>query len=542
MTAVDGLLLLRTVRHLKPAQIYGRLVEPLPRPLPRAAPAPPARMQVGSWVSPIVKPRALVGPGRLRLLNAEGEVAAEDAWNDPGRPKLWLYNLHYFDALSGLRTPTEVGWARRLIDRWIDENPPGLGVGWEPYPVSLRIVNWIKWALSGAPFEPRWRESLAAQARWLERRVEWRLLGNHLIANAKALIFAGLFFAGPEAERWLAGGLGLLRQQIDQQILRDGGHCERSPMYHAIVLEDLLDLINLSGAMGLAPPEAEAWRGFTPTMRRWLLLMSHPDGQIGFFNDAAFGVAAPAAAIEAYASRLGLDPSHSAPDPVEQLAPSGYLRLALGDAVMLVDAAPIGPDYLPGHAHADTLSFELSLGAERVVVNGGTSVYGEDARRQAERSTASHSTVEIDGQNSSEVWAGFRVGRRARPQDVKVSAGPPIEVSAAHDGYRALPGRPLHRRRWRLEPRRLSIADAVEGGLRPGLARYHLAPGVAVEAAANARSGVLTTPSGRRIGWAASEPARVEASEWRPEFGVRLPTIQLVAPVGRGGLDFAFEW
>ena len=145
--------------------------------------------------------------------------------------------------------------------------------------------------------------------------------------------------------------------------------------------------------------------------------------------------------------------------PCGWLRDSGYVRLAAGPAVALLDVAPLGPDYLPGHAHADTLSFELSLFGQRVIVNGGTSRYGSGPERLAERGTAAHSTVQIDGADSSEVWGGFRVARRARPRDVRVHPGldplPPVlspaaagacagvlEVSAAHDGYCRLPGRP----------------------------------------------------------------------------------------------------
>jgi uncharacterized heparinase superfamily protein len=150
---------------------------------------------------------------------------------------------------------------------------------------------------------------------------------------------------------------------------------------------------------------------------------------------------------------------------VSHLAPSGYVRLQFADAVAIIDVASIGPDYLPGHAHADTLSFEFSLGTERVIVNGGTSVYGEGPQRQFERSTAAHSTVEIDGADSSEVWSGFRVARRALVQDVQIQErSDSVAVSAAHDGYGRLPGKPIHRRAWTLEAGRLAPWRAFISG------------------------------------------------------------------------------
>src|SRR5207248_1950066 len=114
---------------------------------------------------------------------------------------------------------------------------------------------------------------------------------------------------------------------------------------------------------------------------------------------------------------------------------------------LFFDAGPVGPDYQPGHAHADTLSIECSYRAERLIVDPGTFSYDRDARRNYDRSTAAHNTVSVDGQNSSEVWHIFRVGRRAYPRDVEVVLGSDsFRASASHDGYDQLPGRPRH---WR---------------------------------------------------------------------------------------------
>src|SRR5262249_39544867 len=130
--------------------------------------------------------------------------------------------------------------------RWIEENRVGQGNGWEPYPLSLRIVNWIKWALAGNELGVVAVQSLAVQTHYLVRRLEWHLLGNHLFANAKALIFAGVFFRGSEADSWRSKGLNILARQLPEQLLADGGHFELSPLYHSRIQEDLLDLVNLA--------------------------------------------------------------------------------------------------------------------------------------------------------------------------------------------------------------------------------------------------------------------------------------------------------
>src|SRR5262249_30785534 len=159
-----------------------------------------------------------------------------------------------------------------------------------------------------------------------------------------------------------------------------------------------------------------------------------PDGEIAFFNDAAFGMASAPAEIEAYAQRLGLPPTVDDGAQLICLQSSGYLCARAGDAWLVCDCAAVGPDHLPGHAHADTLSFELSVRRRRVLVNSGTSEYGVGSERQRQRGTGAHNTVRVDGSDSSEVWSGFRVARRARPcLHGAQSESHTICIDASHD-------------------------------------------------------------------------------------------------------------
>jgi uncharacterized heparinase superfamily protein len=394
---------------------------------------------------PVAAASSLVARGVFRFLNAERTCMGPADWQGTAADRLWHYNLHYFDDLNAEGAAQRREWHLELVERWRRENLPGKGIGWEPYPVARRIVNWIKFDLRTGELSGDALHSLAVQARWLERRLEFHLLGNHLFADAKALVFAGVFFAGAEADRWLRRGMSLVSDQLGEQVLEDGGHFELSPMYHAAFLEDLLDLINLLRAADVDVP-AE-WMLACDRMRVWLAAMVHPDGEISFFNDAAFGVAPRRTEIEAYAARLSL-PVLYPPAELVDLEHSGYVRAGAGPACLICDCSRIGPGYLPGHAHADTLSFELSLFGQRAVVNGGTSTYSEGAERQRQRGTAAHNTVVLDGQDSSEVWGGFRVARRARIRDRQVqSDAAGIRIGASHDGYRRLPGRNLHARR-----------------------------------------------------------------------------------------------
>jgi uncharacterized heparinase superfamily protein len=419
-----------------------------------------------------VKDNPWIGPNRVQLLNQQREIIA---WQAPDWPRLWTYTLHYFDFADAER-----------VDRWIAENPAAQGIGWEPYPTSRRIVNWIKFALAGTALPQQVLSSLATQAAHLSDCIERRVLGNHILANAKALYFAGSFFEGTVAERWRAEGLRILRRELLEQVLPDGGHFERSAMYHSLVLEDVLDVQNLSTAYGTLIP---ALPDCAARMIAWLRAMTHPDGEIPFFNDATFGTAPAPSEIVDYAHRLGVPLSEVA------LNDSGYIRLNNQGTVVLFDAGPIGPDYQPGHAHADTLSFEMSGQHGRLLVNSGTSTYEAGEQRNWERSTAAHNTVRVDGIDQSEMWHSFRVGRRARTMDIQTDHGKFAE--AAHDGYKHLRGAVVHRRKISLVGRDVEITDSLEGsGTHEVEIFFHMHPSAAPKITTDSKlseSMVMTT-------------------------------------------------
>ena len=482
----------------------------------------------------------MLSPSRFSFLNEELELSSAADWNNPGWEKLWLYHLHYFDDLTAADAVARTDWHRDLITRWIDDNPMGQGNGWEPYPTSRRMVNWIKWVLAGNLLPPDAVANLAIQARFLYKRLEWHILGNHLLANGKALIFAGLFFDGNEADAWRRKGIAIFMHQLKEQILEDGGHFERSPMYHAQVLEDILDILNMLHAFPQCVfPDRNALLQQCEIagadMLAWLRVMRHPDGEIVLFNDAAFGDAAEPEALEEYAARLNVMARNRRSSIVYHdlskftcLNDTGYVRVDNGDMVAFLNVAPIGPDYIPGHAHADTLSFEFSMGRQRVIVDSGVSRYGEGSERRRQRGTAAHNTVEIDGQDSSEVWAGFRVARRAYPLDLRIDAEEGV-VSCAHDGYRRLPGRPIHRREWRFQKGGLQVRDEIKGHFRKAVGRFHFHPDIKIMPAADGcDKGTIILPEGREISWHIEQgKGSLSETTWHPEFGLSIPNKSL---------------
>ena len=127
---------------------------------------------------------------------------------------------------------------------------------------------------------------------------------------------------------------------------------------------------------------------------------------IPLINDSALDVAMSFATLEAYARRHGLAVPGTAPTGLTLLRAAGYGRIAVGPWCLLLDVGSVGPAYQPGHAHAGTLSYALSVGAERVAVDTGVSTYRQDEVRARERSTAAHNTVTFDAVNSFHLRSG----------------------------------------------------------------------------------------------------------------------------------------
>lgn len=539
-------LIWRTARHLKPVQVYGRFWFKYYKPKVDVSPAPHSTLFKGLTTYPARRNTSLIGPRSWRFLNEEGDLD-ELGWQDDRRSKLWRYNQHYFDDLNAFHSSNRLIWHRSLIDQWINENAPGSGNGWEPYPTSLRIVNWIKWASSGENLSHEAIKSLAIQSRWLSHRLEWHLLGNHLFANAKALIFAGLYFDGAEGQRWLNKGMQILKPQVPEQILADGGQFELTPMYHALALEDILDLINIcranSGRLNAAQQkQVQSWCELVPKMVHWLNTVSHPDCKISFFNDAAFGIAPENGELVDYARRLGFETFYPQKG-LTDLASSGLVRMQSNRATVIADLAKIGPDYLPGHAHADTLSFELSVDGQRIFVNSGTSEYGLGHERMRQRGTAAHNTLCLNNQNSSEVWSGFRVGARARIQNRDVGeAEAKIFASASQDGYARLNNGLVHSRRFSLDDGSLTITDSISKPAN-AVAHYHLHPSISVRSIESDRA-ELNTENGRRLklSIAGASSFKVISTSWHPEFGVTIPNQCLVAEIAHLECNFLLEW
>lgn len=519
-----------TLKHLKAVQWYGQLKWRYYQPQASIQPAPPLRPLFTKPVAFIAASEQPCAPQQLTLIGITQNITPASIWHETSLDKLWRYHLHYFDYIN---TSEKHVWQQALMQRWCQENSRQRGDGWEPYPTSRRIVNWIKWLLQNEQVDSTLYISLATQIRYLTRCLEYHLLANHLFANAKALIFAGAFFSGKEGARWLKKGYALLQQEVSQQILMDGGHIERSPMYHAIVLHDLLDCINMLQAYHLSVPKL--WMKHAQHMLIWLRYLSHPDGEIAFFNDSTSQMSENIHALTAYYDRIYPREKISSPGVASCLLPdSGFARLQNADLVLIADVGGIAPHYQPGHAHAETLSFELSLGSQRVFVNSGISTYNVGTKRLRQRGTAAHNTVVIDGQNSSQVWQGFRVAQRANviACDCMLSnAG--LKLQATHDGYWDSK-KVLHQRTWCMSDKCITIRDCVLGGGHHRLIRYfHLHPAIQVTQFSSHCVILSWLQSSREIMMETDGVIEVLPSQYHPEFNREELNYKLVIETSR---------
>ncbi len=450
----------RTVRHLKPSQIAWRLRYSVRKAVAKAPPNVSETPVCGAATRDALRGflRAYarshsdwafkaedLRSGHLSVLSLAIDAGDAIPWSLPAESKLARYTLHYMDflrviALANAESPQpgDGALAHGWMGDWVAHNPAAAGVGWDAFPTSARLINWCL-LLSVFPEAPdKVRNSLAVQTAHLVRTIEYDILANHILKNALALIVAGKVLGedSPTGAKALSIGLSLLKTQLGEQVLADGGHYERSPMYHCQVLEDCLI------AFAALKDETETvWlKEAIHKMAGFLMRIMHTDGQIPLFGDAVIDPhRSPIALLETAAQTCGFEPPRSSPACYALDASGIYVMTAVNaDARMTLKAGAPGPAYQLGHAHCDMASFELTLGTDRAIVDSGVCEYEAGPMRDYCRSTRAHNTVSIDGREQLECWDAFRVGRRYRPHTIEWSddlASNSTRLRASHDAF-----------------------------------------------------------------------------------------------------------
>lgn len=351
----------------------------------------------------------------ISFLHSEAVLDWNGEWNFRDKSPLWNYNLHYFEYLFPLLNEYEkekesfyLQKAVLMIRSWISNNPCKKGgPGWAPYTINLRLTNWLSFyslAESDLTEECRMlmRKSIAEQYIFLSRHVEKDILGNHYLEDLKTLVLCAVYF---KDWRMLDTAYSALLKECNEEILEDGMHYELSPMYHNIILEDLIKIY--VALKGIDYP-ADELKKYIQIMLDAAWSLGESVNRLPLFNDCGNNVAKSLSSLVAAAeSHLFIKPIYKS-----VFSKAGFYIFKRGEWKLIVDAGQPGPAYIPGHAHCDALSFELYRNGEPIITNCGTYAYQSDLRSQF-RNTASHNTVMINGVEQSQCWGAFRMAKRS---------------------------------------------------------------------------------------------------------------------------------
>lgn len=419
-------------------------------------------------------------------------------WLAPDASAAWLAEMHGFDWLRHLRAiGGDAGrrQARALVSHWLETQARWHPVAWAPDVTGQRIATWIgmhDFFLASADDALRAQvfDSLARQVRHLARVLPGSTRGLALIAGIKGLAFGGLCL--PDQRKAASRMRWLLERELPRQVMPDGCHVERSPAVQLQVLRHLIDIRGCCRAARAEVPPAlqHAIDRMTPSLR----FFRHGDGGLALFNDSQEGDPGTIDTVLGQADARGR-PLRSAPH-------IGFERLTAGRTWVLMDAGAPPPHGLDAGAHAGTLSFEMSVGRERLVVNCGAHPSGDGLWRAALAATAAHSTLTVEDTNSAAVLPEGGLGRRpGRVEAHRTETLGSVLVEASHDGYREPHGL-LHRRRLYLTDGGddLRGEDVLEGaGGKTFAVRFHLHPQVQASLLQGGSSALLRLPSGQ--GW-----------------------------------------
>ena len=455
---------------------------------------------MGNRAEFLSKTNSFSDPASFTFLNRKTEFGNEVDWSFNHFGKLWTYNLNYFDFINQSEISEEASIG--LINSYLD-NYHLLKDGLESYPTSLRIMNLIQYQL-------RLKNSqvnalIYSDTCRLVKNLEYHLMANHLLENGFAILMSGYYFS---LDKWIDRGEDLLSIQLEEQIEEDGAHFELSPMYHAIILSRILDILMVYQTLNNEESSLILQlKQYATRMLTWLNNMTFSDGTFPLVNDAAFGITYSTSELNEYGKSMGVGVKS------DRCVTDTYRMIRASKYELFIDVNDIGPSYQPGHAHADTFNFVLYVDGKPSIVDTGTSTYEAGSVRDYERSTAAHNTVEIAGLNSSEVWAAFRVGKRATV--IALEEGENF-IKGVHNGYDRIGSK--HKRLWTWTERSIVIEDDIIGRVNEGIAYFHLHPDVEITAVEPPY--ILTDHC--RVAFS-SNTVEVSEYQYAPQFNVRIP-------------------
>lgn len=411
------------------------------------------------------------------LNSMEYSFSKEIDWKaNPFNYRLWNFKLNYFDYLEELivanlitKDQTYINKGIDLIDSWIKRELSNYDANtWDPYVVAKRVINWIFFFsyMGIEEINEKYTNAINTQVIFLLNNVEYYLGANHLLMDAKGLLFGGIFLKNSNV---INVGLDLLKKEYDEQFLNDGGHYERSSSYQVEVLMHYVECSLLLLKNGYILEGDKILLDLRKNVE-YLFDLFMPNGEIPLLNDSTLDYPMNAIDFLECASVLYNEPKFKkfsnkkvslyfyklfGEEGIKKwmkleyknqhpscsfFSESGYYiikdLIKEKEMYFLFDCGDCGPDYNLGHAHADSLSVIMTIDNKKLLVDSGTYTYQISSARDYFRSTAAHNTITIDELSSSQVWKAFRVAKRAKTTVLnKVENHNFIMISAKHDGY-----------------------------------------------------------------------------------------------------------
>lgn len=364
---------------------------------------------------------------------------------------------------------------KELTVNWIVNNPYPYGDGWHPYTISLRITNWISTYKvfldeinNDMNFRDQMVESLYTQYSYLQKNLEKDVLGNHYFENIKALIIGSIFFGEEHVKSEFTKEL---LKQLKEQILKDGIHFELTPMYHKIILEDLIKITVWLKNESVYVKLSE----YIQKMIDVMYSFEEGLGKTPAFNDSTDGISKDYECIlETCKQEFNITPKF-----IDSFNDGGYYILRNDQHKLIFDCGKICPSYLPAHGHCDALSYELSIEGIPILVNSGTYQYEGGEWRNYFRKTKAHNTVMIGDKEQSQFWGSFRIANRI--SDVKRSRFNYKGLNFISGAYKTYFGARHTRFIGEIDENVLLVLDKVESNASEDVKSYvHLDPNVKV--------------------------------------------------------------
>ncbi|NLV04604.1 hypothetical protein GOC83_00440 [Haloarcula rubripromontorii] len=491
--------------------------------------------------------------GNLTFLNKTIQLRSPDQlnWFDDrfdDYPLLWPLKLYAFEPLRwatlGFKDPQSApDRVVEVFDQWILDWTDSIEIGqpgylrdvWTPWAVSLRIqtlTRYLAWRTGGPRKDvpERLTEALTKEiyrnSLFLANHIEGDVGGNHLVENGLALLMGGLTF--PDADTsWVSDGISVLGRTGAEQFLSDGGHYERSPMYHAIVTTRFVTACAVLAASNRSLPN---WlTAMTRQAVAYLRYLCPPDERLPLCNDAVFGQALPLGDCLGYATAAGFGlGDRPAPAHNPASGETGYYWLDTDHGRLLVDGGPVGPSHLPGHSHNDMLSILLWVGGQRVLTDTGVYDYASNDRRQYVRGVAGHNTVQVGTTEPIEIGGKYLMGARTEPT-VQYERTDPAAFGGHYVTNPHSPASYQHTRKIVAADDWWLVRDTLRGPdteTEPCISRLHFHPDIAVTIdesgtiRASHRSVADDDPPLLSVHPLGTNDVRTTTTEYFPEFGV----------------------